>query len=155
VLFEGRATDVVGRGHLDSVWRFDVTRVIRGEVADPQDAEVATGGEAGCGLQTRPVIAGALYEVGAHPGETATGEPALFVNYCGGSLRQLEAASPTTAGAAVPIDGTPDDTGPPAGWVWGVVATVAVAGAVSAFAYRVRRRETDSSQREERPSAVG
>ena len=140
VLFEGRAVEVVGQGHLDARWSFDVTKVIRGEVADPQEAEVATGGQSACGLQTAPVVAGALYEVGAYPAETANGGTALYVTYCGGSLRQLQAAPPTTAGVAVPIEGP---AGPPAGWVWAIGAAVAVGG--TGLGYIVSRRRASGT----------
>jgi len=133
VLFQGRATEVVGEGHLVSVWSFDVMRVIRGEVADPQSAEVHTGGEASCGLQAAPVVAGAMYEVGAPLGETASGEPRLYVGLCGGSLRQLSDAEPEVAAPARDESSSGD-------WPWLVLTGLVVVGGGGVLLARRARR---------------
>jgi hypothetical protein len=112
-------------------WAFDVTRLIRGNVSDRPVARVAIGDDASCGFGI-PLVAGATYEVGGHVGELPEGESRVFVNTCGGSLRQPQAAPPP--GRAVPIEGVQEKNDSPAGWVSLALGVLAVAGVGGALA---------------------
>ena len=139
VLFEGRAVEMVGERDFIGDWTFDVTRMIRGDVAELPVARVATGGDNACGFGM-PLVAGATYEVGGSIGELRRGESRLFVNTCGGSLRQLEAGPPLAEQPGF-VEATQQD-GPKPAWVWlwiGVLAVAAVGGGALAVGARHRR----------------
>jgi hypothetical protein len=76
--------------------------------------------------------------VGGYMGEAHDGTPRLFVNVCGGSVRQLEAA-PATTGGAVPVEGT-QSGGSSTGWRWVGLGLLSAAGVVAAGAYGIWRR---------------
>ena len=153
VEFEGTAVEQVARGTLGQLWAFDVARVVRGDVARRVVADVDAQQDPGpdgivvqssCSLAVR-LTAGATYEVAGYVGEAPGGEPRIFVNTCGGSVRQLDAAPPTstptpaerTVDAAVPVT---EPAGPPAGWVWGIAgAGTAALGVAALLVVRARR----------------
>jgi hypothetical protein len=137
VLFRGRAAEAVDQTVLGGLWAFDVTSVVRGDVEGRQVADVATGDEAACGLGV-PLVAGAAYEVGGRFGDGPNGDRRLFVNLCGGSLRQLSDDPPTRE--ALPIEGTQGSDGGPTGWGWLIVGVLAAVGAGGTLAYGIRRR---------------
>ena len=147
VLFEGRAVETVGQGAAGGeLWAFEVSRGVRGDVSGGLVADVTLEPEpdtsgtvvvSSCALPVR-VAAGATYEVGGYMGEAHDGTPRLFVNVCGGSVRQLEAA-PATTGGAVPVEGT-QSGGSSTGWRWVGLGLLSAAGVVAAGAYGIWRR---------------
>jgi hypothetical protein len=143
VLFEGRAVEMVDQRSVAD-WRFEVTRLVRGDVAHRPVARVATGGDNACGFGI-PLVAGATYELGGHVGELPGGESRVFVNTCGGSFRQLQAAPPVAERPGF-VEATKQD-GPRPAWVWlwiGVLGVAAVVG--GALAVRARRRRASSER---------
>jgi hypothetical protein len=146
VLFEGRAVETVGQGAAGGeLWAFDVARTVRGDVSgrlvadltiEPDPDASGTVVVSSCALPVR-VAAGATDEVAGNMGEAPDGEPRLYVNYCGGSIRQLQAARPTTTAAAE----SPDEGDASARWMWAAAAALALAaGGGALFTRRARRR---------------
>jgi hypothetical protein len=139
-------------GALGQLWAFDVARVVRGDVGRRVVADVDAQQDPGadglvvqssCALPVR-LTAGAAYAVAGYVGEAPDGDPRIFVNTCGGSVRQLESAPSTTARVTEPTAAaaTPaaEADGPPAGWVWGISGAGTVAlGVASLFVLRARR----------------
>jgi hypothetical protein len=152
--FEGRAVEVVGEGTVGQLWTFDVARVVRGDVAGRLVADVAAQTDPGpdgivqtssCSLGVRLAV-GATYGVAGYLGEAPDGEPRVFVNSCGGSVREVQPAPPTTAEEAEPVaeavgPSVAEPDGSSASWVWAVggAGTVAL-GAAVLLVLRARRR---------------
>ena len=94
-----------------------------------------------CALAVR-LTAGATYEVGGYMGEAPDGEPRMFVNLCGGSVRELEAAPPATgehaAGRAAEEVGT-------GAWVWAGIGAASLTAAGGALLILRARRGSSAA----------
>jgi hypothetical protein len=94
VEFEGRVLEQseYGAGSRNVV--FAVQGKVSGPLENRSEAltvRITWGGGGNCGFSGRPAEAGEIYRIRSYIGQSATGQPLLFANTCGGALELLSA----------------------------------------------------------------